>query len=379
MTHYYNFNICNLKKNGNIWTLYRKQMLDIIIPTPSSDASLYCDISFDQSSEYELLLDIGGFDPNDMNMMRLLIGEDMYMINDCSTHHIFVAKSNQMRICLDLSNLITPTQLIIKKLSIFKTFPKKMDAVLLHMGNHNMWNTMHNYLIALDSRCYDLWISLVALDTDPSEKIENIKKTILESYPSANILIVPNKGMDIGGFFYILQEIFNKKYNYRYILKLHTKTNNSWRDELCNGLLDHRQIVQIMSDRQIGMIGSKKWSVTQKTIDRPNRYHFMRLIDRFNLPKNIPYSFVGGTIFWIRYDLLYQIYGDHLDWIVDNLNDRTTYDSNWMHLFNESVYGNRLWDGVADSAAKSDGMIEHALERFLGYSMYCSGRILYRI
>jgi len=379
MTQYYNFNVCDLKKNGNIRTLYSKQMINIISTTQWTDASVYCDILFNQSSEYKLCLEIQECDTDEFDKLTLLIGEDLYMINNRSSCHIFVAKSNMMRIRLDLSKLKTPERLILRNISIVQTSSQKIDAVLLHMGNHNMWETMYNYLSDLDPGCYDLWISLVALDTDPSEKIENIKKTILDSYPDANILIVPNRGMDLGGFFYVLREIFNKKYNYRYILKLHTKTNNSWRDELCDGMLNIRHIEQIMRNRRVGMIGSKKWSCAQNTVDRQNRYHFMRLSDRFNLQKKIPYSFVGGTIFWMKYDLLYRIYGDHMDWVVDNMNDRTTYDSNWMQLFNESKYGNRLWDGVVDSAAKSDGMIEHALERFLGYSVYCNNMILYRI
>ena len=72
----------------------------------------------------------------------------------------------------------------------------------------------------------------------------------MDDYPNSHILIIPNKGMDIGGFFYALKDIFSKNYSYRYILKLHTKTNDQWRDGLILNLVNKFDTIIKMFDNK---------------------------------------------------------------------------------------------------------------------------------
>ena len=50
------------------------------------------------------------------------------------------------------------------------------------------------------------------------------------------------------------------------------------------------------------------------------------------------------------------------------MNDKTTYDINWMTVYKRYDIGNILWPG--HSFGQRDGMFEHAIERFLGYMVY---------
>ena len=45
--------------------------------------------------------------------------------------------------------------------------------------------------------------------------------------------------MDVGPFLLILKYIHNSCINYNYILKLHTKTNKKWRENMMNELIDY--------------------------------------------------------------------------------------------------------------------------------------------
>jgi len=394
MKKYDNFFLHDFKKNGGIRTIYSIQYINLIRNDIEKNASIYCDLLFDKSYEYTLYIDIHDCQSDDLNKMLLFIGNDQYTITDKKTSHIFEATTDVLRIQLDVSKITARNRVIINNISIKKmpnvninikeiTYDTKTmhkDAVLLHIGNYDMWNQMNEYLMTLDMECYDLWISLVVRDTEESEIINGIRKTIYEQYPNANILSVPNRGMDIGGFFYTLKEIFNNKYTYRYILKLHTKTNMIWRDDMSICLLKPPdQIRSIMDNPCVGMIGSKKWTFYTKKVDRVNTYHMNRLIHRFNMKANIPFNFVGGTVFWVKYELLLKIYGDQIDWIMENLNDRTTYDSNWMNIFNKQKYGNVLWDDLPNRDAYRDGMFEHAMERFFGYSLYCNDQMIHQM
>ena len=93
-----------------------------------------------------------------------------------------------------------------------------------------------------------------------------------------------------------------------------------------------------------------------------------RLFKQFNMMNNIRLNFVAGTIFWTRSSLMVSIFAKHMNWIMNNLNDSTTYDINWMQYNKEKVIGNILWKEAQNKNYIRDGMIEHALERFFGYA-----------
>ena len=58
------------------------------------------------------------------------------------------------------------------------------------------------------------------------------------------ILAVENKGFDMSGFVLGNYYIRKHKINYKYQLKLHTKTNHLWRHEMCQHLIGSKENVE---------------------------------------------------------------------------------------------------------------------------------------
>jgi lipopolysaccharide biosynthesis protein len=151
-----------------------------------------------------------------------------------------------------------------------------------------------------------------------TEKIKNYKK-------DAIIILTPNKGMDIGGFLYSYKNI---EEDVDLILKIHTKKGvgseknpslvsrrvglpgaekigRTWFNHLMSGVLGSKEQVnkiinKFKTDPKCGMVGYKKY----------NNFNVNELIINEILPHlgiskhtdNV--RFVGGTIFWVKNDIL---------------------------------------------------------------------------
>ena len=165
---------------------------------------------------------------------------------------------------------------------------------------------------------YDLYITMV-------EKNKIAEEKIFHFFPSAHILIVSNKGYDVGPFIYVLNNINID--NYEYILKIHTKNtyiNNGdkingiwisrkcWMQLLVEALIGSPQIFtknikKFQQDNTVGMIGSK-YLTTSSTNSYTNIlsqvYSNIKTLG-FDTPSKI--TFVAGTMFMVRSVLLKPI------------------------------------------------------------------------
>jgi len=195
-------------------------------------------------------------------------------------------------------------------------------AVLVHIFYTDMWDEVEKYLQNLNNFDYDLYINLVEGFYD-EEFIKKIEK-------KATIKVSPNKGVDVGGFLF---QYYSLEKDYDLILKIHTKKSlglsnkpsdyvkvygyelaktkgTEWFYRLMNGVLKSKEqvadIVNLLTDdTPFAMAG-----LDCETYIGPNVSVVKHLSEIFNIPlefngdkvKNM--SFVGGTVFWVRNDIL---------------------------------------------------------------------------
>ena len=272
---------------------------------------------------------------------------------------------------------------------------------IIHIGSYHIFLKMKQYvdnLIRAKYDQYNLTMYINIINTIRPEHISQIKQL----YSDENIIISDNYGFDIGSFFHILHII--KKYNeqYDYVIKLHTKTNHSVRNELLTPILGDihkiRNIIEIFRENgKLGIITSKKSRCIDAQADflRNKSYLQQFLYWYFNEKTNvIKQVYPTGTIFWARFDIFKKVFFKYnIQNIFNSFNNLYTFDANWYYFANKQYLHNigqdpkklynhfqenknklnisgNLFDCIKNSTNSEkirDGMIEHAYERFFGY------------
>jgi lipopolysaccharide biosynthesis protein len=193
----------------------------------------------------------------------------------------------------------------------------------------------------------DYYFSLTENNSTNGQK-KWVKDKLEQHFTGCKIFVLPNKGLDIGPFLYILDKIPM----YDYILKTHTKKSiktsgeyfgTKWR----NNLLEILDISKIKPHIENGeyMIASKKWLVDSE------RYNFN--INKVNFLKEelcikIDNSkFVGGTMFWVKHSLIkkyikhpmmyYNMLENGYHYQIDH-NDQEYFTHSFERVFGHLVY-----------------------------------------
>lgn len=231
-------------------------------------------------------------------------------------------------------------------------------AVCLHLFYSDMIDDIIGYLKNIDFN-YKLYVSVIENQFNQSDflKLKNFKKDVI-------IIYVKNKGVDVGGFLNTLKHVDNDT---DLILKIHTKKgigseqtpssavkrkgydwtikySKMWFNDLMKGVLgDKNQVKKILSsfetNPKCGMIGYKLC----KTLG-PNKEDIVKLLDKMNMSHNlIGSNFIGGNMFWVRYETIKKYLTDD---IIDSLL-------------------NEMKDGYVIEPST-----QHALERIFGYIVY---------
>lgn len=176
-------------------------------------------------------------------------------------------------------------------------------AICFHLGYHQRFVEFIPYIDNVIKCCCqtDLYITYRE-DLDPTEMCR-------KKYPHAQIMKAI-KGCDTGAFLLQIKMILETNQKYDYIFKLHTKTNNktcpTWSYDLLEntaGSIENvsRVIQLFQNEPKIGMIGGKRWVLKRDA-------NYIMLHDVCNRNKiTLNGSFIGGTIFWIRMSVIYQI------------------------------------------------------------------------
>jgi lipopolysaccharide biosynthesis protein len=183
-----------------------------------------------------------------------------------------------------------------------------------------MWEEITSYLDNINHP-YKLYVSLVDGYYDESiiSKINSYKLDMVK------IVIVENKGVDIGGFLNVYSSVDSDT---DLILKIHSKKSvglpnkpsdmvkvygmesaiqkgREWFERNMNGILKNPDFVngiieKFETDETCGLIGHNL-----ETYVGPNDFLVKELIKMFGLESNVYGSpFIDGTMFWVRNDLL---------------------------------------------------------------------------
>ena len=217
----------------------------------------------------------------------------------------------------------------------------KKVCVILHLYYVDLWGYFLPHLKRIDTDI-DLYVTI----TDGhSGLFTDIHDAIISEFPKAHIYSLPNRGMDVAPFLYVMNEIFLSKRTYDVMIKLHSKKSlahsfelgERWRNQLTDALLGSLPKIQNGYLTCIGsnstMVGSSAWVHTQKVqgFEQQFFYEHITFTD---------YEFVAGTMFMANFHLI-------MDWfILESIYDR------FYKEFQDGYIG--------------DGSIAHQLERVLG-------------
>jgi len=192
-------------------------------------------------------------------------------------------------------------------------------AVCIHLFYPDMFEQIIPYLNNLKND-YKLYINLC-----PGKYNKKQVDSIYSYKPDAIINVSRNKGVDVGGFLNSFK-IIDKDTDL--VIKIHTKKGigsdvtvsnavirkgikeasehaNRWFHNMMKGVLKdvntvNKIIEEFKTNEKCGMVGFKLYNRLG-----PNTNEIINILDLMNLSRSlIGGDFIGGTIFWVRYDIL---------------------------------------------------------------------------
>lgn len=188
-------------------------------------------------------------------------------------------------------------------------------GVFVHLYYQDLWTEVNGYLKGMGIN-FDLHISL----NEDDKNCNKIIKLIRKEYPQAHIFLVPNKGLDVGPFFELINNAIKKKIEYDFILKFHTKKSlgvnaaigEFWRKKSYESLMGSQSIVfhilrLFITQPAIGMIGPYESRMSTSMNDfqqngNANAKNIELLADKLNITdRNL--DFFGGTMFWAKWSI----------------------------------------------------------------------------
>lgn len=215
---------------------------------------------------------------------------------------------------------------------------------------------------------------------------------------NVTILKIPNKGMDIGGKFCMIDYIKNKKIDYSFILFLHSKTNNTIRRHWFYNIINNLDMVNICDETIGGYFPECLYAgdncnlvwfdkvLTSKTnlldkLYKENHYnelYYNEILDYFNLNKNSPSCFSGGNCYVLKKEIAEKLFLDKK--LYNILNTKTSFSYNWFKINydldcndiltlyefkkQKNLCGNNL-EFKTKNQTLPDCMIEHVFERIV--------------
>ena len=229
----------------------------------------------------------------------------------------------------------------------------KKVCIILHLYYVDLWGYFLPYLKRIDADI-DLYVTI----TDAhSGSFTDIHDAIISEFPQSYIYSLPNRGMDIAPFVFVMNEISLVQKTYDVIIKLHSKKSlahsfelgERWRNQLTDALLGSLPKLQnnylSCLNSNSKMVGSSAWILNEKVSGFEQQF----FSENINFTD---YEFVGGTMFMVDFNLI-------MDWFLE-----------------QSIY-KRFYNQFEDGYI-GDGSIAHQLERVLGCLVKVKGKDILR-
>jgi hypothetical protein len=182
----------------------------------------------------------------------------------------------------------------------------KKIAFCIHIANEKM---IDDYLIDINlvlshTKCnFYIYITLTENLLKYQKKIIGFLKNN-NSLNKIKILVVKNKGADLGPFLRIISKfLLNEKFDY--VIKYHSKTDTLWRKDLQYpfSFLLYPSLVILDNNKTIGGISSGNFLFKLDYTDKTN-FRNILIRNSINIENINNWYFVGGTIFMIKYQVL---------------------------------------------------------------------------
>lgn len=144
--------------------------------------------------------------------------------------------------------------------------------------------------------------------------------------------------------------MIESKIDYRYTIFVHSKNKKQWRIDLCRCLFTYpyeqlnKVINTVTGDGDtcgvgVGLLSAQKWIYAfdpQKQPEELNRfrYHLIDLCRIYQLPMDVPWKFVAGTMFLAHIEIIRYIVNHQIDEVYHLLNRIESTDINWLAVIN---------------------------------------------
>ena len=273
---------------------------------------------------------------------------------------------------------------------LYENFNKIYNiGISIQIANWTTFKKMESYLNNFKNININIYFIMIN-DLTTTDNILYLK----DKYKRCVIIEAENKGMDIGLFLINLIYIRKKKYIHDYLYKIHTKTNDEFRNNTLTSLLgSHDKIInniRNLSKDNVGIISGNTIFKFKDYKDafHSNLYHLENLVNYLYDEKinNNNLEFVAGTMFIIKMKLLNILNIKNLEHIYNMLNSINSLDYYWYSIFyklninnkqfiyndyinnkNEKYPNNINYNLKTGKSGLRDSMIEHAMERLFGY------------
>lgn len=225
-------------------------------------------------------------------------------------------------------------------------------AIIIHVFYSDIWKEeLLPYLSHIQTTKFDLYITVPESMSD----VESLK--IIKEYPGVTLYQTENRGRDVLPFLQVMSIIGTKTYDY--ICKLHTKKSAGrdlgtvWRKLLYFDLIGSNVTVEdtiktFETNSTIGMITGKNTILDAQKYYLGNREKTDMLIQKLQIRIDDNYHFAGGTMFWIRPNIIEPLLG----------------------LYREGELE------FEEEKGQMDHTLAHAIERFLGILCYADNKTI---
>ncbi len=238
-------------------------------------------------------------------------------------------------------------------------------AVIAHLYYTDLIFELSSQLQAVAGPFTDLYITVPEQKCTPS-LLSKLHTIFASRFRHVHCQSVPNRGMDIGPFFSVIQELIKPECaSCELILKIHTKKSlkvsgatkgQRWRQGLLEGLLGNRNNVSRILDSfaqepQLNLLTPEPFLMVQSQRDQTigaNHALVEKLLELYKLPPDPERRFARGSMFWVRSSALLQ-------------------ELSTAPLPDPQAF---------ESGHQDDGSLAHAYERILSYLPQRRGHVL---